>query len=198
MILRVLDPKDINFDFDTAAMFQDLESGKEIYIDPASSGAEYRKRFEAHRTEIKSSCDDLGVDLFEISTDQPLESAIFNVIQTRARAGKQVNRAGTKTGRCQVSAIAWLFGLGALMIAFPFLFHLIRRTPKGKNRIQFLDVPAADAAKADKKKSIGEYPALVASVGSNSPIGSRIYASVFFGTVHKSPWLVFQVAMSPF
>ncbi len=31
-----------------------------------------------------------------------------------------------------MSALAWLFGLGALAVAFPFLFHLIRRTPKGQ------------------------------------------------------------------
>ncbi len=31
-----------------------------------------------------------------------------------------------------MSVMAWLFGLGALSIAFPFLFHLIRRTPRGQ------------------------------------------------------------------
>ncbi len=31
-----------------------------------------------------------------------------------------------------MSVMAWLFGLGALAIAFPFLFHLIRRTPRGQ------------------------------------------------------------------
>ncbi len=31
-----------------------------------------------------------------------------------------------------MSALAWIFGLGALAVAFPFLFHLIRRTPKGQ------------------------------------------------------------------
>lgn len=31
-----------------------------------------------------------------------------------------------------MSALAWLFGLGVLAVAFPFLFHLIRRTPKGQ------------------------------------------------------------------
>ncbi len=31
-----------------------------------------------------------------------------------------------------MSALAWLFGLGFLALAGPFLFHLIRRTPKGE------------------------------------------------------------------
>lgn len=37
-----------------------------------------------------------------------------------------------------MSALAWLFGLGALTIAFPFLFHLIRRTPKGQTEFSSL------------------------------------------------------------
>jgi len=37
-----------------------------------------------------------------------------------------------------MSAIAWLFGLGALAVAFPILFHLIRRTPKGQTEFSSL------------------------------------------------------------
>ena len=93
VILRVLDPKDVNLDFDSASMFRDLESGKEIYVDPETIGDDYRKRFQEHRDLLRENCDQLGVDLFEMTTDEPLETAIFNVIQTRARQGRQVNRA---------------------------------------------------------------------------------------------------------
>jgi uncharacterized protein YegL len=37
-----------------------------------------------------------------------------------------------------MSALAWLFGLGFLALAGPFLFHLIRRTPKGEVRFSSL------------------------------------------------------------
>lgn len=37
-----------------------------------------------------------------------------------------------------MSALAWLFGLGALAIAFPFLLHLIRQTPKGQTEFSSL------------------------------------------------------------
>ncbi len=37
-----------------------------------------------------------------------------------------------------MSALAWLFGLGALAIAFPFLLHLIRRTPQGQTKFSSL------------------------------------------------------------
>ncbi len=37
-----------------------------------------------------------------------------------------------------MSALFWLFGLGTLAIAFPLLFHLIRRTPKGQTQFSSL------------------------------------------------------------
>ncbi|MEM7313788.1 MAG: VWA domain-containing protein [Planctomycetota bacterium] len=37
-----------------------------------------------------------------------------------------------------MSALAWLFGLGIFAVAFPFLFHLIRRTPKGQQQFSSL------------------------------------------------------------
>lgn len=37
-----------------------------------------------------------------------------------------------------MSALAWIFGLGALAVTFPVLFHLIRRTPKGQTQFSSL------------------------------------------------------------
>lgn len=37
-----------------------------------------------------------------------------------------------------MSVLAWLFGLGTLAVAFPLLFHLIRRTPKGQTEFSSL------------------------------------------------------------
>ena len=37
-----------------------------------------------------------------------------------------------------MSALAWLFGLGAATIALPILFHLIRRTPQGQQQFSSL------------------------------------------------------------
>ncbi len=37
-----------------------------------------------------------------------------------------------------MSFLAWAFGLGALAVAFPLIFHLIRRTPKGRQEFSSL------------------------------------------------------------
>ncbi len=99
MVLRILDPQDVSFDFDDAAMFHDLETGKEFYVDPQSAAAEYRKRFDQHRAAIKKRCEDLGVDFSECITDEPLENALFKVIQSRAQRGPQsVRQPARSTG----------------------------------------------------------------------------------------------------
>jgi len=93
VILRTLDPAEVDFGFDQATMFQDLETGREIYVDPQTVAAEYKQRFDDHETAIKATCDHLGIDFFQIKTDQPLETALFNLLQARAHQGKSFKRA---------------------------------------------------------------------------------------------------------
>ena len=99
VILRTLDPGEINFDFRDASMFQDMETGRQIYVDPQSVVRDYTERFDQHQSEIKKICDQLGVDFFSVSTDQPLEVAMFDLIQARAQGGRGVKRAVQNTGR---------------------------------------------------------------------------------------------------
>ncbi len=99
VILRTLDPSEIEFDFSQASMFQDMETGKEIYVDPQEVGREYKQRFEEHENLIKETCDQLGVDYFSITTDQPLEVAMFDLIQARARQGRAVKRSSQNVSR---------------------------------------------------------------------------------------------------
>ena len=93
VILRTLDPTEIEFEFDKASLFRDLETGREIYVDPHSAVAEYRKRFLEHESSIQETCDQIGVDFFNISTDQPLEVALLELLQSRASSGRSVKRA---------------------------------------------------------------------------------------------------------
>jgi uncharacterized protein (DUF58 family) len=99
VILRTLDPTEVDFNFDQATMFQDLETGREIYIDPQNAAAEYKQRFEEHEAAVRKICDQLGVDFFQIRTDQPLETALFNLLQARAQRGQTVKRATQMGGQ---------------------------------------------------------------------------------------------------
>jgi uncharacterized protein (DUF58 family) len=88
MVLRILDPAEVSFAFSSPAMFLDVESGREIYVDPGQARADYLRRFAAHAAEIERSCVDLGIEYQLITTDRPLELVLFDVIKARMRRGR--------------------------------------------------------------------------------------------------------------
>jgi uncharacterized protein (DUF58 family) len=94
VLLRVLDPAEVGFAFDTPAMFHDLESGRDVYIDPAVAREDYLARFEAHSRAIGETCGALGIDYYRFTTDRPLELALFDFLSARLRRGRQVLRRG--------------------------------------------------------------------------------------------------------
>ena len=96
VILRVLDPAEVNFDFAKAATFMDMESGKNLYIDPATAKENYLARFTKHAAELERICSELGVSLHQMTTSQPLELALFDFLQSRAHAGRKLVRSGNR------------------------------------------------------------------------------------------------------
>ncbi|HXT59263.1 MAG TPA: DUF58 domain-containing protein [Pirellulales bacterium] len=98
VVLRVLDPAEIDFRFDEAAVFQDLESGREIYVDPLSARERYLERFARHAAEIAAACNRLGIDYYPLSTAQPLELALFDFLHSRLRRGRRTTRASARQG----------------------------------------------------------------------------------------------------
>jgi hypothetical protein len=95
VVLRVLDPAELQFTFTKPGMFQDLESGREVYIDPETARAEYLRRFTAHAQTIEGSCADLGIEYAQAVTDRPLELVLFDFLKARMR---QERRPGRKQG----------------------------------------------------------------------------------------------------
>jgi uncharacterized protein (DUF58 family) len=93
-VLRILDPAEVDFPFDEAAMFLDVETGRELYIDPELARQQYQARFQAHAAKLKEICQRLGVDLYDLPTDKPLEQALFDLLHARMRRGRLVARHG--------------------------------------------------------------------------------------------------------
>lgn len=93
VILRTLDPAEVDFTFEQATMFKDLETGRQIYIDPQSAAVDYRRRFTEHEEEIREICSQFGIGFFQIKTDQPLETALFDLLQARTQQGTTIARA---------------------------------------------------------------------------------------------------------
>ena len=97
-IIRTLDPVEIDFDLSSPSMVQDMESGREIYIDPDAARQSYQEQFQQHQNEVQSICDSLGVDLYEIRTDEPIEQALFNFVFTQQHRSSGSRRSGMLAG----------------------------------------------------------------------------------------------------
>lgn len=92
VVMRVLDPAEVEFPFQEAALFQDVESGRELYVDPQLARERYRQRFSEHAAGLARACNKLGIDLMDLVTDRPLELALFDFLATRLRRGRQIAR----------------------------------------------------------------------------------------------------------
>ena len=92
VVFHVLDPSEIKFEFDKAALFLDIESGKELYIDPIAARKEYLRKFTAHNAGIESACRKMGAAYHRLTTDQPLELALFDFLRSRMQRGKLIRR----------------------------------------------------------------------------------------------------------
>ena len=92
VLIRVLDPEEVQFRFHEAALFHDVESGRELYIDPEAARESYLKRFAEHFAAVTQTCSRLGIDLYSLTTDQPLELALFDLLNSRLRRGRQISR----------------------------------------------------------------------------------------------------------
>jgi uncharacterized protein (DUF58 family) len=84
LILRVLDRSEMDLKLDKSTMLKDMESGREIYVDPEVARSDYQRRFEAHRQQLIDICHRRGARMFTVTIDQPLDVALLELIGTTA------------------------------------------------------------------------------------------------------------------
>jgi uncharacterized protein (DUF58 family) len=84
IVLQVLDPAELNFEFAGAARFLDMESGKELAVDPARARADYLGALEKHQTELRELCGRLGIDYHLCPTDQDPGATLRDLLTRRA------------------------------------------------------------------------------------------------------------------
>src|SRR3954469_2773960 len=98
---QILDPAEMNFGFNEASMFRDLETGKTLYIEPSTIRKEYLNKLESHCAELRQLCARLGIAYHQLSTERPLETALFDFMRGRMdkRSNwRRHNRGGSRNG----------------------------------------------------------------------------------------------------
>ena len=92
IILRTLDPKEVNFQVDSPTWIKDLESDQRLHVDRDQSQG-YSDRFLEHRRKLEDLCRRYAIDLFSLSTEDRLDQALFSVLHSRMqRQSREVLR----------------------------------------------------------------------------------------------------------
>jgi uncharacterized protein (DUF58 family) len=87
VLFRILDPVEVSFEFPRAGHFRDAESGREIFVDPGEARERYLERFAAHEAMIQRAARENRIDWISLTTDRPLEEALWKFLTRRRRQG---------------------------------------------------------------------------------------------------------------
>ena len=85
-MFHVLDPDELEFPFDRATRFEDLETSEEVMAVPRLVREHYLKEMGALIERYKRELGGAGIDYTVLPTSQPLEMALLSYLSTRARA----------------------------------------------------------------------------------------------------------------
>ncbi|MSU34079.1 MAG: DUF58 domain-containing protein [Pedosphaera sp.] len=89
IVFQILDPAERTLDLGPSALLEDLETGQTLWIDPNSAGGEYRRNLEAHLASAAAICDVLGITWHRLTTNQPLELALFEFLRDRTARSRR-------------------------------------------------------------------------------------------------------------
>ena len=85
IVFHVLDPAELEFDFDEPGQFEDLESGTRIPVIPDRIRAGYKGMIDSHVARIAQLMGESRVDYCRVSTAKPLDHALFDYLSRRQR-----------------------------------------------------------------------------------------------------------------
>ncbi|MCI0433072.1 MAG: DUF58 domain-containing protein [Gemmatimonadetes bacterium] len=85
IVFHILDPAEIEFPFEGASSFQDMESGDRIPVVPETQRARYRELIQNHVAKLSKVFTDNRIDYQLFDTATPLDYALFTYLSNRQR-----------------------------------------------------------------------------------------------------------------
>lgn len=85
IVFHVLDPQEIDFSYDEASAFQDLESGDQVPVVPDSFRKEYRRLVQEHIEALRSRFSEQRIDYALLNSSEPLDRALFSYLSSREK-----------------------------------------------------------------------------------------------------------------
>ena len=88
IVFHVLDPAEVDFGYDQASAFEDLESGEQIPVVPEALAEQYRTLVREHSEALRSKCSELRIDYALLNTSSPLDHALFSYLSMREQLSR--------------------------------------------------------------------------------------------------------------
>ena len=88
IVFHLLDPTEIDFPFDEAASFEELESGERLPVVPEQLREKYRVMMSDHLAALQKKFTDNRVDYALLNTTMPLDHALFKFLSARERLNR--------------------------------------------------------------------------------------------------------------
>ncbi len=85
--LHLVDDAEIEFPYDRITMFECLEGGRQIVVDPRVVAEGYRLRFARFLDEIRRGCTEKGVDYRRMMLSEPFDEALTAYLAMRKQRG---------------------------------------------------------------------------------------------------------------
>jgi uncharacterized protein (DUF58 family) len=85
---QVMDPAELEFPFEDASGFEDLETGEQIPVVPGKLKADYKRMVADHLEELKTRFTSNRIDYTLLDTSKPLDLALFQYLLARERLSK--------------------------------------------------------------------------------------------------------------
>ena len=92
VVFQILDPAEVKFEFEQESLFEDLETGKKVYVNPADARESYLEKFNQHQEAIRGTCEKLGITYRRFMTDEPLELSMSEFLRARQGASGAASR----------------------------------------------------------------------------------------------------------
>lgn len=83
LLFQILDPFELSLEADEAALFEDIESGQKMFINPSIIREEYQQKIQAHNQQLATICENQGIHYQLMTTDQPLNMALGEFLRVR-------------------------------------------------------------------------------------------------------------------
>jgi uncharacterized protein (DUF58 family) len=90
VLFQILDPTELDFDFESPALFRDIESGRDLYVDPGAARKGYKQLLQSHLSKTDETCRQLGIDYHLFATNRPFDLALLEFLQYRMLRSKRV------------------------------------------------------------------------------------------------------------